>query len=170
MDKLKIEYVPLKSIKPYEKNAKKHPEEQVEQIKSSIKEFGYLDPIGVWNDEIVEGHGRYEAAKQLGMKEIPIIRLDQLTDEQRRAYALVHNQLTMNSGWDFPLLDMELADISMDMEQFGFKDFDHSDIDDFFKDAEEVEKEEQPHIITCPHCGKMISLTKDFHIIEDKDE
>lgn len=170
MEKLKIEYVSLKSIKPYEKNAKKHPEEQIEQIKNSIKEFGYLDPIGVWNDEIVEGHGRYEAAKQLGMKEVPVIRLNQLTDEQRRAYMLAHNQLTMNTGWDFPLLDMELAELNMDMEQFGFKEFDHGDIDDFFEDAQENEKEEKLHVITCPHCGKQIVLTKDFHIKEDEEE
>ena len=107
--KLKVEYVPLKSIKPYKNNAKEHPQEQIEQIKASIKEFGNIDPIGVWHDEIVEGHGRYEAAKQLKLKTVPIIRLDDLTDEQRRAYALVHNQLTMNTGWDFALLDMELA-------------------------------------------------------------
>ena len=109
--KLKIEYVPIDSIKPYKRNAKLHPDEQVEQICNSIKETGFNDPIGIWHEQVVEGHGRLLAAKKLGMKEVPIIRLDELTDEQRRAYALAHNKLTMNSGFDIELLDMELAEI-----------------------------------------------------------
>lgn len=119
--KLKIEYVPIDSIKPYKRNAKLHPDEQVEQICNSIRETGFNDPIGVWHGECVEGHGRILAAKKLGMKEVPIIRLDELTDEQRRAYALAHNRLTMNSGFDIELLDMELAEIeTVDMTLLGF--------------------------------------------------
>ena len=117
---LKVEYVNIDTIKPYKRNAKTHPKEQIEQIKKSIQEFGNCDPIGVWHGEIVEGHGRYLALKELGETTIPIIRLDSLTDEQRRAYGLVHNQLTMNSPWDLPALDLELADIDFDMAQFGF--------------------------------------------------
>ena len=121
MNKLKIEYVKLSEIKPYEKNAKLHPREQVEQIKESIKAFGNLDPIGVWNGQIVEGHGRYMAAEQLGLSEVPIIRLDSLTDEQRKAYGLIHNKLTMNSDFDLDLLSEELEGISdIDMSDFGF--------------------------------------------------
>ena len=118
--KLKIEYVPIDSIKPYKRNAKLHPDEQVEQICNSIKETGFNDPIGVWKNEVCEGHGRLLAAKKLGMKEVPIIRLDELTDEQRRAYALAHNRLTMNSGFDIGLLDMELAEMeTIDMGLLG---------------------------------------------------
>ena len=121
-EKLKIEYVPIEQIKKYKNNAKLHPPEQIEQIKKSILEFGFNDPVGVWKNECVEGHGRIIAAQELGLSEIPIIRLDDLTDEERRAYALVHNQLTLNSGWDFELLDTELDDIlDIDMEQFGFE-------------------------------------------------
>ena len=123
MDKLKIEYVPIDSIKPYKNNAKLHPDEQVEQICNSIRETGFNDPIGVWHDEIAEGHGRLLAAKKLGMKEVPIIRLDDLTDEQRRAYMLAHNKLTMNSDFDVELLDIELANIeTIDMQLLGFDD------------------------------------------------
>ena len=117
---LKVEYVNINTIKPYKRNAKTHPKEQIEQIKKSIQEFGNCDPIGVWHGEIVEGHGRYLALKELGETTIPIIRLDSLTDEQRRAYGLVHNQLTMNSPWDLPALDLELADLDFDMSDFGF--------------------------------------------------
>ena len=121
--KLKIEYVPIDSIKPYKRNAKLHPDEQVEQICNSIRETGFNDPIGIWHEQVVEGHGRLLAAKKLGMKEVPIIRLDELTDEQRRAYALAHNRLTMNSGFDIELLDMELAEIeTIDMTLLGFDD------------------------------------------------
>ena len=117
---LKVEYVNISTIKPYKRNAKTHPKEQIEQIKKSIQEFGNCDPIGVWHGEIVEGHGRYLALKELSETTIPIIRLDSLTDEQRRAYGLVHNQLTMNSPWDLPALDLELADLDFDMGEFGF--------------------------------------------------
>ena len=119
-DRLKVEYVDIDSINPYPNNAKLHPAEQIEQIKKSIVEFGMNDPIGVWHDEVVEGHGRLIACKELNYGVVPIIRLDDLNEEQRRAYMLVHNQLTMNSGFDFELLDVELDNIDIDMEQFGF--------------------------------------------------
>ena len=119
--KLKIEYVPVDELKPYEGNAKEHPDWQIEQIMLSMKEFGNIDPIGIWRDEIVEGHGRLIAAKELGYEKVPVIRLDQLSDQQRRAYALVHNKLTMNTDFDWSKLEEELKALdSIDMEQFGF--------------------------------------------------
>ena len=130
MENLKIEYLGIDEIKPYKRNAKLHPKEQVEQIKASMLEMGdgdalkgFLDPIGIWGDEneIVEGHGRHMAAKELGLETVPVIRLDRLTDEQRRAYALIHNQLTMNSGFDLDALNIELGDIELDMSAFGFE-------------------------------------------------
>ena len=121
MDKLKIEYVDIDSIKPYKNNAKEHPQEQIEQIKNSIKQFNMIDPIGIWNNEIVEGHGRLIACKELGYTEVPIIRLDHLTDEERKAYTLAHNKLTMNSDFDIDILNNELDDIlNIDMSDFGF--------------------------------------------------
>lgn len=129
IDALKVEYVPLKSIKAYKRNAKLHPPEQIEEICESIRLCanggnllkGFKDPIGVWHGEIVEGHGRYMAAKELGLETVPIIRLDDMTDDQRRAYMLIHNKTTMDSGWDMELLDLELGDIELDMEPFGFE-------------------------------------------------
>ncbi len=122
MKKLEIEYVDINSIKPYKNNAKKHPQEQIEQIKRSIEQFGMDDPIGVWNNEIVEGHGRLIACKELGYDEIPIIRLDHLTDEERKAYTLAHNKLTMNSDFDIDILNEELASLeTIDMGDFGFE-------------------------------------------------
>lgn len=122
MNKLNIEYINIDELKPYEKNAKLHPEEQVEQIKKSIKEFGMNDPIAVGKDNIIiEGHGRLLACKDLGITQVPIIRLDHLTDEQRKAYTLAHNKLTMNSDFDIDILTEELNDIlDIDMSDFGF--------------------------------------------------
>ena len=83
------------------KNARKHADADVSTIVKSIEEFGFDDPIGIWgeNNTIVEGHGRLIAAKKLGMKQVPVIRLDHLTDEQRRAYALAHNKTAEMSDW-----------------------------------------------------------------------
>ena len=153
--KLKIEYVPLSEIKPYKRNAKMHPKEQIQQIINSIRETNFNDPIGIWQGEIVEGHGRYLAAKEMGMKEVPVIRLDDLTDEQRRAYALAHNKLTMNSDFDVALLDTELAEIeTIDMTLLGFDEVEQTEqkinvggelnTDSFSDDKFEC---------TCPKCG-----------------
>jgi ParB-like chromosome segregation protein Spo0J len=118
---LQVEYVDISTIKPYKGNAKEHPKEQIEQIKKSMQEFGVKDPIGIWHNEIVEGHGRYLALKELGETQVPVIRLDDLTDEQRKAYTLIHNQLTMNTGFDVEALESELASISdIDMSEYGF--------------------------------------------------
>ena len=121
--RLKVEYIPVDDIQPYAGNAEIHTAEQIEQIKKSITEFGFNDPIAIYKDgKIIEGHGRYIAAKELEMDKVPIIRLDDLTEEQRQAYILVHNKLTMNTGFDFDLLQLELDNISeIDMEQFGFE-------------------------------------------------
>lgn len=160
----------LSELKPYENNPRKN-DEAVEYVANSIKEFGFKVPIVIDKDGvIVAGHTRYKAAKQLKLKTVPCVIADDLTEEKIRAYRLVDNKTAELAGWDFPLLDMELAELNMDMEQFGFKEFDHGDIDDFFEDAQENEKEEKLHVITCPHCGKQIVLTKDFHIKEDEEE
>lgn len=129
--KLKVEYYPIESIKPYENNAKIHTEEQIEQIVKSIKDFGMNDPIAIWSEDniIIEGHGRLMACKKLGMTEVPIIRLDDLTDEQRRAYTLIHNQTTMNTGFDIDILNEELGNIDIDMSEFGFEDITEDDIE-----------------------------------------
>lgn len=121
---LKIEYLNKEDLKPYANNAKLHPAEQVEQIKNSIREFGFNDPIAIWHDnEIIEGHGRLLAAMEMDdVKEVPVIRLDDLTDEQRRAYMLAHNKLTMNTDFDIDLLGVELDDIiDIDMSEYGFE-------------------------------------------------
>lgn len=118
---LQIVYIPVDQLKPYERNARKHTPNDVEKIKASIEKFGFDDPIGIWGKKniIVEGHGRLIAAKELGYEKVPCIRLDHLTDEQRRAYGLAHNKTAELSTWDFGKLEAEL----MDLSDFGMSDF-----------------------------------------------
>lgn len=122
---LKIEYLPPGDLTPYENNARKHAPHDVDAIIASIEKFGFSDPIGIWSDKniIVEGHGRQIAALQMGLSEVPCIRLDHLTDEQRRAYALAHNKTAELSEWDFGKLEEELSRLQIediDMSAFDF--------------------------------------------------
>lgn len=118
-----MELLGVEELKPYENNARKHESVDVEAIKKSIKEFGFNDPIGIWKDNIIiEGHGRLLAAKELKVDRVPVIRLNELTDEQRRAYTLAHNKTAELSSWDFEKLEAELEAIDIDMSDFGFED------------------------------------------------
>lgn len=120
---LKIELLPIEELREYENNAKLHPPEQVDQIVKSIEQFGFNDPIAIDEDNVViEGHGRLMALKQMGEKNAPIIRLAHLSEQQKKAYILAHNKLTMNTGFDEELLRIELESIlDIDMEDFGFE-------------------------------------------------
>lgn len=134
---LKIEYLPIKALKPYEKNTRKHQKKDVDNIARSIEKYGMCDAIGIWGEQniIVEGHGRMLACKQLGMTEVPCVRLDHLTDEQRREYAIAHNATAELSEWDLDILPDELAEL--DLSDFDF-DF---GIDDEQEETEIVEGE-----------------------------
>jgi DNA modification methylase len=125
---LKIEYMPVDELIPSATNSKLHPHDQVDQIAESIELFGNCDPIGVWTDSdgetiIVEGHGRVMALKKLGWEKAPVIYLDHLSDSERRQYSILHNQLTMNSGFDFATLEREFESMpDFDWDSFGFDD------------------------------------------------
>ena len=130
---LAVETMNLAELVPYAGNAKEHPEWQIDQIAESIGRFGMCDPIGIWHDGegrpvIVEGHGRVLALERLGVETAPVITLDHLTDEERRAYANVHNQLTMNTGFDMAMLEADLADLpEFDWQDYGFDWQDYSE-------------------------------------------
>jgi len=125
---LEIEMVSVDELKPYEGNAKIHDNRNVGQIAASIEEFNFADPIAAWHNDsgesvIIEGHGRLLAAQRLGIKELPVIYLDYLTDEQRRAYTIVHNSTTMSTGFDMEALAVELEGLEVDFDMTMF-DFD----------------------------------------------
>lgn len=131
---MQIEKLNIDDVVPYNFNAKLHPQQQIEQIISSIEEFGMNDPIAIdENNVIIEGHGRLMALKQMGVEVVECIRLSHLTDEQKKAYTLVHNKLTMNTDFDISILEDELKNIyGIDMEEYGFDinfDFDVNEPD-----------------------------------------
>lgn len=146
MPELTVSTMRVADLVPYAGNAKEHPEEQVEQIAQSIRDFGFCDPVGVWHDEegrpvIVEGHGRVMAAQLLGIEEVPTIALDHLTDAQRRAYVQVHNQTTLTSGFDMDALMKELQELpEFDWSSYGFE------LDEMLEDVPTLADEELPEV------------------------
>ena len=144
---LTIEYLPIKSLKPYERNTRKHTDYDVGEIAKSITECGFNDPIGVYGESltIVEGHGRLLAAKKLGMKEVPCIRLDHMTDDQRRKYAILHNKTAELSAFDFDNLAIELEDLDFSNFDFTFGIEDEEEETDIVEDeAPEVDEDAEP--------------------------
>ena len=141
MDKLKIEYVDINSIKPYKKNPRKN-DEAIPYVMESIKQFGFKNPVILDKDNvIVAGHTRIESAKRLGITEIPCIYADDLTDEQIRAFRLADNKVAEIAEWDIDLLDTELDDIlNIDMSDFGF------DLDLEDEEEKEIIEDEVPEV------------------------
>ena len=115
-----------KDIKPYEKNPR-HNDDAVEAVAKSIKEFGFLVPCVVTDDNVlVTGHTRLKACKKLGIKQIPCVRAENLTDDQIKAFRLADNKISEIATWDYDMLEAELGDIfDIDMMEFGFE------LDDF---------------------------------------
>jgi len=138
----RIELWPVERLRPYERNARTHSTEQVAQIAASIVEFGFTNPILVdSSDGIIAGHGRLEAARELGLKTVPVVVLDHLSDRQRKAYILADNQLALNAGWDTDLLRAELQDLAeqeFDLSLIGFSD---DELADLLPDIEELPPE-----------------------------
>lgn len=141
--------VDIKRLKPYEKNARTHSEEQVERIANSIQEFGFINPVLIDSDYgIIAGHGRVLGAKKLGMKEVPCLFVEDLTEAQKRAYIIADNKLALDAGWDDEILKEELQaleEMDFDVSLTGF------DLDDFDFDQQDIEfDEEQEEEIEVP--------------------
>ena len=145
----KIELWNLDRLIPYEKNAREHSSEQVKQIAASIIEFGFLNPILVDSkDGIVAGHGRLSAAKELALDVVPVVVLDHLTENQKKAYILVDNKLAENATWNEELLAEEIIKLNLqdfDLNILGWTDEEIKALqeDGWASDIEEVEKNEE---------------------------
>lgn len=162
---LEVKYIAISQINEYENNAKEHPEWQISQIANSIQKFGFNDPIAIDDNQfIIEGHGRYLAAKKLNLDKVPCIILKDLTDEEKRAYIIAHNKLTMNTGFDVDKLIYELNALKIqgiDLEITGFETAEIEDLlnQDLEKEVleieEELEKNEENKTegLICPCCG-----------------
>lgn len=123
MENLKIEYIGIDRLTPYPDNSKIHTKEQIRHIANSIREFGFNDPLGIAGDDniVLEGNGRIEAAMLLGMTELPCVRLDHLTEQERRAYVIAHNATNLETGFDDGVLFAELEKLqnNYDLKNFG---------------------------------------------------
>lgn len=143
---LKIEYIKTNELKAYAKNTRKHKDLDIDNIAKSIEKYGFNDAIGIWGENIiVEGHGRLLAAKKLGIKEVPCVRLDHLTDEERREYAIAHNATAELSEWDLDILPDELAELDLSEFDFNLERFEKTSfiqdlLDESFADVKSEER------------------------------
>src|SRR4051794_6281238 len=126
MRAFKVEHISIEELRPNAQTARLHSNKQLHQIAASIKEFGFNNPVLVDREGIIlAGHGRVEAAKLLGVKSVPIIRIEHLSNEQKRAFALADNKIALNAGWDLEMLALDLKELSnlelpFDLEITGF--------------------------------------------------
>ncbi len=134
MPTLQINYKSTENLIPYANNSRTHSDDQINQVASSIKEFGFTNPVLI--DEqggIIAGHGRVMAAKKLGLAEVPTITLEGLTKAQLKAYVIADNQLALNSGWDFDTLNLEvesLTEMGFDVSLLGLSDLMPDELDE----------------------------------------
>jgi len=161
MPHLEVVEIPTENLLEYPNNAKLHPSEQIDQIANSIQDFGFNSPILAWHNddgepEIVAGHGRLMAAKKLGIDKLPVVFLDHMSDEQRRAYILVDNKLTMNSDFDFEILVDELGALdNFNMAEFGFE-MEIPNMTEIINTSQEIDVEsfnDDKFEHECPRCG-----------------
>jgi len=158
---LSIDMESVDALIPYAANSRTHSDEQVAQIAASIKEFGWTNPILIDGDNvIIAGHGRLLAARKLGMEKVPIICIDHLTKAQQRALVIADNKLSLNAGWDYELLKIELQELDASKFDLTLTGFDVAELTDLFDaalpteapdDFKEVDEEHLEH--TCPKCG-----------------
>ncbi|MEE3451461.1 MAG: site-specific DNA-methyltransferase [Acutalibacteraceae bacterium] len=144
----------IETLIPYARNARTHSETQIAQIAASIKEFGFLSPIVIAEDNtILCGHGRFYGAQKLGLKKVPCVMESHLTENQRRAYILADNKLSLNAGWDNDMLAVELSELQDNDFDLSVIGFDESELADLFDDGKKSDDDdfdvdealEQPH-------------------------
>lgn len=166
---LKVVMKPVAGLKPYDRNAKLHGSNSVQVIRDSILRFGFCDPIDITEDgTIIAGHGRWLAVKELGYKEVPCI-VHPMTADEARAYRLIHNKSAEIEGYNFDLMDAEIAELSeaFDFKTFGFTfdvpdDFGEDDDDDS-EDGEEIPAPSSGHkkftvIVRCTDADSQLAL------------
>jgi len=141
MNKLVITYKPIGDLIPYVRNSRTHSEVQVAQLATSIKEFGWTNPVLLDGENgIIAGHGRVLAAQSLGEVSVPTIELKHLTEPQKRAYIIADNKLALNAGWDMEMLKLEFSELTdvLDLEITGFSTY---EISALFGEENNIEQE-----------------------------
>lgn len=143
---------------PYEFNARNHDQTQIDRIANSIKEFGFNQPIVIdENNIILVGHGRWLAAKKLGLAKIPVLKKIGLTEVQKKAYRILDNKLQNDSTWNFNNLELDLGwleDNGSDLKQWGLSNYLHLDFDPIPEDNEDIDEDKLSKTSNeCPKCG-----------------
>lgn len=137
---------PVADLIPYARNSRTHNEEQIAQIMASIKEFGFTNPILIGGDNvIIAGHGRLLAAQRLGLKEVPVIRLPDLTETQRKALVIADNKIALNAGWDEEMLALEMKELEesdFNLDILGFSEDELKELENFGEPQTEAKSEE----------------------------
>ena len=140
---LKYELIETSKLIPYVNNSRTHTEEQISKVMASIKEFGFLNPILISDDNVITaGHCRLLAAQRLGLDKVPCIRENYLTPAQRKAYVIADNRLAIDAGWDEELLKVELEALEGEAFDLSLTGFDEKELNDLFKEDKEVEDDD----------------------------
>lgn len=159
---IEIQIWPVSRLKPYARNSRLHSDSQIAQLVDSIREFGFTNPILVATDDgIIAGHGRLAAAMKLGLKQVPVIVLDHLTDVQRRAYIIADNKIALNSSWDLDQLAEEMIALDGDGFDLTLTGFTLPEIENLTvgleDESDEEEEDDEPsrpaQKVTCPECS-----------------
>ena len=137
MDKVKrteeLKLLPIDELIPYANNARTHSKEQINKLRSSLREFGFVNPVLIdKNKNIIAGHGRISAAKEEGLKEVPCVLVEHLTEAQKKAYILADNRLALDAGWDSEMLALELENLKELDFDINLTGFDAAEIDELF--------------------------------------
>lgn len=139
----RFEKVDIDKLVPYARNARTHSKEQVKQIQASLREFGFINPVIVDKDyNLIAGHGRILAAKEEGIKQVPCVFVEHLTEAQKRAYILADNRLAMNAGWDDEMLAVELSDLQEDDFDLDLLGFDTDELDKLLSGNDDVQDDD----------------------------
>ena len=135
--------VDINKLIPYINNARTHSPEQINKLRASLREFGFVNPVIIDKDfNIIAGHGRVEAAKAEGIKEVPCVLVDYLTEAQKKAYILADNRMAMDAGWDEEMLKVELEALNAEAFDLSLTGFDDKELTDLFKTETEVEDDD----------------------------
>nr|DAD64641.1 MAG TPA: adenine specific DNA methyltransferase [Caudoviricetes sp.] len=144
-----MQLVPLEKLVPYINNARTHSLEQIKKLRSSLREFGFINPVIIDRDYgVIAGHGRILAAKEENMKEVPCVFADHLNEAQKKAYIIADNRMAMDAGWDEELLRIEIESLQAESFNIGLTGFDEKEITDLFSDRKEAEIEEDDFDLT----------------------
>ncbi len=130
--KLSVTYFNVDDLIPYARNARTHSDSQIEKIVGSIKEFGFVNPVLIdENKSIVAGHGRIMAAKKMGMQQVPVVQISELSEQQIKAFRLAENRISEYSGWDRDILEIELKELKLDFDfDISLTGFEMPELDD----------------------------------------